>query len=243
MFKRIFDIVFSAIGVSVLFLPCLFIAFLVCIDSRGPIFFRQQRVGKDAKIFRIIKFRTMIVQSELPGLSITVASDSRITRFGKYLRKYKIDEFPQLLNVLLGDMSFVGPRPEVPKYVQLYTEEQRQILKVKPGITDAASLKYRDESSLFEGMANPEEYYKTVILPDKIRLSLDYSMKSNILKASTNPKLVLRMSDRRLSRNPRLRFSSFQKFHLGIDRPLVIGSTPPNPAINFDRLRTTGYST
>ena len=146
--KRIFDIIVSFIGLLVLLPIFMIIAFIIKVDSKGPIFFRQIRIGKNGKKFKIFKFRTMVVDAEKKGMQITIDGDNRITRAGYILRKSKLDELPQLINVLKGDMSFVGPRPEVPRYVAMYDERQRSILKVTPGITDIASIEFRDENSL-----------------------------------------------------------------------------------------------
>ena len=142
--KRIFDIVCSGLGLIILSPFLLFIAIRIKMDSDGPVFFKQIRVGEKGREFKILKFRTMVVDAEKLGRQITVGNDSRITKIGAFLRKYKIDELPQLINVFKGDMSLVGPRPEVPRYVNMYTEEQRKVLDVKPGITDLASIRYRD---------------------------------------------------------------------------------------------------
>ena len=174
MIKRIFDIVFSALGL--VFLAPLFaiVAIIIKIDSRGPVFFCQERMGKDFIPFRIYKFRTMTENAEREGSAITVGGDRRITGTGKFLRKYKIDEFPQLLNVLKGDMSFVGPRPEVEEYVELYRSEYRKLLRVRPGITDPASLRYSNEEEVLASSQAWEEDYKKNILPAKINLSMQY---------------------------------------------------------------------
>ena len=137
-------------------------------------FYRQVRVGRNGKEFRIFKFRTMVVDADKKGLQITVGRDSRITRMGAFLRKTKLDELAQLLNVLAGEMSFVGPRPEVPKYVGLYTPYQRQVLLVRPGITDYASIAYRNENDLLEGAQDPERMYIDEIMPAKIELNMKY---------------------------------------------------------------------
>ncbi len=172
--KRLFDIVVSFIGLLILSPIFLVIGIIIKLDSKGPIFFRQVRVGKNGKKFKIFKFRTMVVDAEKKGLHITVDGDSRITKSGKFLRKFKIDELPQLINVLIGDMSFVGPRPEVPKYVEMYDENQRSILKIRPGITDIASIEYRDENSILAQSKNPEETYINEIMPRKIELNFKY---------------------------------------------------------------------
>lgn len=172
--KRLFDIICSTLGLIVLSPLFLVVAIWIKIDSPGPIIFQQTRVGKNSQEFKIYKFRTMVVQAESLGKQITVGDDSRITKSGKFLRKYKLDEFPQLFNVLKGEMSLVGPRPEVPKYVALYTEQQREILTIPPGITDLASIKFRNESELLAQANNPEEFYINNIIPEKIALNRQY---------------------------------------------------------------------
>lgn len=178
--KRIFDIVCSGLGLIILSPFLLFIAIRIKMDSDGPVFFKQIRVGEKGREFKILKFRTMVVDAEKLGRQITVGNDSRITKIGAFLRKYKIDELPQLINVFKGDMSLVGPRPEVPRYVNMYTEEQRRVLDVKPGITDLASIRYRDENELLGQAENPDEFYINTIMPDKLALNVEYINKSNI---------------------------------------------------------------
>ena len=172
--KRAMDIVLSAAALCVLWPVLLLIALAIVIDDPGPVFYRQVRVGRGGKPFRIFKFRTMVVDADKKGLSITVGRDSRITRVGAFLRKTKLDELAQLLNVLCGQMSFVGPRPEVPRYVELYTPYQRQVLLVRPGITDYASIAYRNENDLLAGADDPERMYIETIMPDKIELNMKY---------------------------------------------------------------------
>lgn len=172
--KRAMDIVLSACALAVLWPLLLLIALAIWIDDPGPVFYRQVRVGRNGKTFRIFKFRSMVMDADKKGLAITVGRDSRITRVGTVLRKTKLDELAQLLNVLLGQMSFVGPRPEVPKYVELYTPYQRQVLLVRPGITDYASIAYRNENDLLAGAPNPEAMYIEQIMPDKIELNMKY---------------------------------------------------------------------
>ena len=172
--KRGMDIVISGGALLVLWPALLLVAAAIKIDDPGPVFYRQVRVGKDGKEFRIFKFRTMIVDADKKGLQITVGRDNRITRMGALLRKTKLDELAQLLNVFVGDMSFVGPRPEVPRYVKLYTPYQRQVLLVRPGITDYASIAYRNENDLLAGAKDPEQMYIDVIMPDKIELNMKY---------------------------------------------------------------------
>ncbi len=172
--KRAMDIVISGGALAVLWPALLVIAAAIKIDDPGPVFYRQVRVGRGGKEFRIFKFRTMVVDADKKGLQITVGRDNRITRMGAFLRKTKLDELAQLLNVFIGDMSFVGPRPEVPKYVNLYTPYQRQVLLVRPGITDYASIAYRNENDLLAGTDDPERMYIETIMPDKIELNMKY---------------------------------------------------------------------
>ena len=172
--KRAMDIVLSAAALCVLWPVLLLIALAIVVDDPGPVFYRQVRVGRGGRPFRIFKFRTMVVDADKKGLSITVGRDSRITRVGAFLRKTKLDELAQLLNVLCGQMSFVGPRPEVPRYVELYTPYQRQVLLVRPGITDYASIAYRNENDLLAGADDPERMYIETIMPDKIELNMKY---------------------------------------------------------------------
>ncbi|HPF97310.1 MAG: sugar transferase [Mangrovimonas sp.] len=172
--KRLMDILFSSIGLIVLFPLLLVISLIIKLESKGPFLFIQERVGKDNKNFNIFKFRTMYVGSERKGLLTIGDHDPRVTRIGYILRKYKLDEFPQLLNVLLGSMSFVGPRPEVRKYVNLYSQEDLIILSVRPGITSNASIIYRHEVELLRLADNPEEFYAHTILPEKLKLYHNY---------------------------------------------------------------------
>lgn len=172
--KRLMDIVISGCALLVLWPLLLLIALAIKLDDPGPVFYRQVRVGRGGREFRIFKFRTMVVDADKKGLAITVGCDSRITRVGAFLRKTKLDELAQLLNVLAGEMSFVGPRPEVPKYVGLYTPYQRQVLLVRPGITDYASIAYRNENDLLEGAQDPERLYIEEIMPAKIELNMKY---------------------------------------------------------------------
>ena len=172
--KRAMDIVISGAALCVLWPVLLLIALAIVIDDPGPVFYRQVRVGRGGKEFRIFKFRTMVVDADKKGLQITVGRDSRITRMGALLRKTKLDELAQLLNVFLGQMSFVGPRPEVPRYVAMYTPYQRQVLLVRPGITDYASIAYRNENDLLAGADDPERMYVEEIMPAKIELNMKY---------------------------------------------------------------------
>ena len=172
--KRAMDIAISGCALLVIWPVLLIIALAIKIDDPGPVFYRQVRVGRNGKEFRIFKFRTMVVDADKKGLQITVGRDNRITRMGRLLRKTKLDELAQLINVFTGEMSFVGPRPEVPKYVNMYTPYQRQVLLVRPGITDYASIAYRNENDMLEGADDPERMYIDVIMPDKIELNMKY---------------------------------------------------------------------
>lgn len=181
MTKRTFDIVCSGLGLVLLAPLFVVIAVWIKLDSRGPIFFRQIRVGRFGKTFKIYKFRTMVAGAESKGRQITAGDDSRITRAGRILRKHKLDELPQLINVLKGEMSLVGPRPEVPKYVEMFKENYQVILGVTPGITDFASLKFRQESALLHTANDPESLYIREILPEKIRLAKEYVANASLL--------------------------------------------------------------
>ena len=179
--KRLFDILASLFGILVMAIPMIIISIAIKLDSKGPVFFKQKRVKKNNKDFTILKFRTMVVDAPKLGMAITVGDDSRITKVGKFLRKTKLDEFPQLFNVLVGDMSFVGPRPEVRKYVDMYSDSDKDILKIRPGITDLASIKYRDESEILDKSDNPEKTYVEEIMPNKIELNKQYIENINLL--------------------------------------------------------------
>lgn len=172
--KRLFDIVASGIGLLVLSPVFLILAIWIKLDSPGPVFYRQVRVGRGNKDFRIFKFRSMRVGSDKGSLVTVGGHDPRITRSGYFIRKFKLDEFPQLINVFVGDMSLVGPRPEVRHYVDYWTPEQMHVLDVKPGITDPASIKFRNENELMEQAEDPEKYYIEVIMQEKIKLYLEY---------------------------------------------------------------------
>lgn len=172
--KRIFDIVASGIGLILLSPLFVILAIWIKCDSIGPVFYKQVRVGHNNMDFQLFKFRSMRVGSDKKGLITVGGHDPRITRSGYYIRKYKLDEFPQLINVFKGDMSLVGPRPEVRKYVDMYTEEQMHVLDVRPGITDLASIRYRNENELLERVNDPDKYYVEVIMPDKLRINLEY---------------------------------------------------------------------
>ncbi len=178
--KRIFDVISSGIGLIVLTPIFLIISVFIILDSKGGIFYKQKRVGKYEKQFFLYKFRTMYSNSDKKGLLTIGAKDRRITKIGYYLRKYKLDELPQLINVFIGNMSLVGPRPEVQRYVDLYSDEQKKVLTVKPGITDYASLKYSNENEILEQFENAEIAYIERIMPDKLKINLDYVQKNNL---------------------------------------------------------------
>ena len=180
MLKRIFDITLSLFGLIILLPFMLIIAILIKIDSKGSIFFKQIRVTKGGREFKILKYRTMRVGSDKYS-QITVGKDERITKIGSFLRKYKLDEIPQLINVLIGDMSLVGPRPEVPKYVVLYTDEQKEILKVRAGITDYASIEFSNENDLLALEKDSEKAYIEKIMPKKIELNKKYLSEISML--------------------------------------------------------------
>jgi lipopolysaccharide/colanic/teichoic acid biosynthesis glycosyltransferase len=172
--KRLFDIFFSLLGLILLSPLFVIVAVLLKIDGKGPIFFRQERVGRNFIDFKIYKFRSMLNDSSGTGPQITVSGDKRVTRIGEFLRKYKIDELPQLMNILKGEMSFVGPRPEVKKYVDLFKDDYKALLKIRPGITDPASIMYSEEEKILASSNNWEEDYINKVLPEKIRLSRQY---------------------------------------------------------------------
>lgn len=181
MLKRAFDIVLSACGLILLSPLLLLLALWIKLASPGPVFYRGARVGKDGKDFHILKFRSMVVDAEKIGGSSTSEDDARITRPGKLMRATKMDELPQLFNVLVGQMSFVGPRPQVRWAVDLYTPEERALLTVRPGITDYASLVYRNEGAILRGSADPDRDYLEKIAPGKIRLGLEYVRRHSVL--------------------------------------------------------------
>lgn len=172
--KRLFDIVASGLGLIVLSPLFLVLAIWIKLDSKGPVFYRQVRVGLNNKDFRIFKFRSMRVGADKGSLVTIGGRDPRVTRSGYWIRKFKLDELPQLINVFVGDMSLVGPRPEVRHYVDYYTPEQMHVLDVRPGVTDPASIKFRNENELMEKAEDPEKYYIEVIMQEKIRLYLKY---------------------------------------------------------------------
>lgn len=179
---RFFDIIFAALGI-IIFSPLFFIlAIWIKFDSYGPVFYKQKRVGKGGVDFSLLKFRSMQTDSETKGLITIGCRDPRVTRSGYFIRKYKLDELPQLINVFLGDMSLVGPRPEVRKYVDLYTETQKSILSIRPGITDYASIRFRNENELLSQTTEPEEYYIQFIMPEKIRLNMVFIRSRSIFQ-------------------------------------------------------------
>ena len=180
MFKRLFDIVVSAIGLILCILPLLAFALWIKFDSKGPVFYRGRRVGRNGKPFNVLKFRSMVVDAERIGASSTSDDDPRITRPGKFLRRGKLDELPQMINVLVGEMSWVGPRPQVQWAVDLYTAEERALLTIRPGITDYSSLVYRNEGEILRGSTDPDKDYMEKIAPGKIRLGLIYVRTHNL---------------------------------------------------------------
>lgn len=179
--KRLFDIIASTCGLIVLSPLFVVLAIWIKLDSEGPIFYKQTRVGRNNKDFHLYKFRSMRVGADKQGLITIGDRDNRVTKSGYFIRKYKLDEFPQLINVLKGDMSLVGPRPEVRKYVAMYTPEQMRVLNVRPGITDIASITYRNESEILSHVEDPEKYYVEVIMQDKLRLNLEYVKNQSLL--------------------------------------------------------------
>ncbi len=181
MGKRIFDLFSSAVGLVILSPLFLLIAILIKLDSTGPVFFRQKRIGLKGKMFNIYKFRTMLANTKAEDRQITIGLDSRITRLGRILRKFNLDELSQLINVLKGEMSLVGPRPEVPKYVELYSEGQKKVLSVKPGMTDYASIEFNKESEILASSSHPNDDYVKKIMPQKIILNLKYINDRSIL--------------------------------------------------------------
>ncbi len=185
---RVFDFLSALLGLLVLLPFLAIIALLVKLQDGGPVFYRQERVGRQGRPFRIWKFRPMVVDADRVGKPLTVGADPRVTRIGAVLRRWKLDELPQLLNVVAGEMGLVGPRPEVPKYVARYTEAQRRVLELRPGVTDLASIAYRNESELLAGLEDPEGHYIGTILPDKIRINLDYAAKAGLWR---NLKVIL----------------------------------------------------
>ncbi|MDP3948016.1 MAG: sugar transferase [bacterium] len=187
MIKRLFDFFLSLVGLVLISPAILLIAFLIKLHDRGPVFYRGERVGRKGKIFRIYKFRSMIIDAEKTGVASTSKEDPRITPIGRFLRKTKLDELPQLINVFLGQMSFVGPRPEVKKFTDLYTEEEKVLLALRPGITDYASLWDINEAEVLAGSKDPDKDYLEKIRPEKIRLQLKYYRERSL---STDIKII-----------------------------------------------------
>ena len=179
---RFFDFILSLVGLVVLAPIFIVLAIWIKIDSKGPVFYKQVRVGQNGIDFGLFKFRSMVVDADKKGLITVGGRDPRITRSGYFIRKYKLDELPQLINVLVGDMSLVGPRPEVKKYVELYTDEQQKVLSVKPGITDYASIEYMDENEILGKSSDPEKTYIEEIMPEKIKYNMKYINNKNLFE-------------------------------------------------------------
>ncbi|MDE6228525.1 MAG: sugar transferase [Muribaculaceae bacterium] len=179
--KRLFDIFASGLGLIALSPLFVVLAVWIKCDSRGPVFYRQTRVGKDNKDFRLFKFRSMRPDSDKLGLITVGGRDPRVTRSGYYIRKYKLDEFPQLINVFRGEMSLVGPRPEVRKYVDMYSPEQMRVLSVRPGITSLASIRYRNENEILAAASDPDKTYIEQVMPDKLAIDLEYVDRATLL--------------------------------------------------------------
>ena len=179
---RFFDFILSLVGLVVLAPIFIVLAIWIKIDSKGPVFYKQVRVGQNSIDFGLFKFRSMVVDADKKGLITVGGRDPRITRSGYFIRKYKLDELPQLINVLVGDMSLVGPRPEVRKYVDLYTDEQQKVLSVKPGITDYASIEYMDENEILGKSNDPEKTYIEEIMPEKIKYNMKYIQNKNLFE-------------------------------------------------------------
>ena len=179
---RFFDFILSLVGLVVLAPIFIVLAIWIKIDSKGPVFYKQVRVGRNGIDFGLFKFRSMVVDADKKGLITVGGRDPRITRSGYFIRKYKLDELPQLINVLVGDMSLVGPRPEVRKYVDLYTDEQQKVLSVKPGITDYASIEYMDENEILGKSSDPEKTYIEDIMPEKIKYNMKYINNKNLFE-------------------------------------------------------------
>ena len=179
---RFFDFILSLVGLVVLAPILIVLAIWIKIDSKGPVFYKQVRVGQNSIDFGLFKFRSMVVDADKKGLITVGGRDPRITRSGYFIRKYKLDELPQLINVLVGDMSLVGPRPEVRKYVDLYTNKQQKVLSVKPGITDYASIEYMDENEILGKSNDPEKTYIEEIMPEKIKYNMKYIQNKNLFE-------------------------------------------------------------
>lgn len=189
MLKRLFDIIFAGLGLVFLLPIFLMMSLMIKWGSKGPVFYRGQRVGRFGKIFRIYKFRTMIVNAEKIGASSTADDDPRLTKTGKFLRKYKLDELPQLINILKGEMSFVGPRPQVAWAVKLYSQKESALLRLRPGITDFASLEFPNEGEILRNSQNPDKDYLEKIHPEKMRLALQYLKEQSLW---TDFKIILK---------------------------------------------------
>ncbi|MFC2084433.1 sugar transferase [Bacteroidota bacterium] len=180
MVKRFFDFISALFGLLILSPLLIYLALLIKLEDGGPIFYRGLRVGINGKLFKIYKFRSMIIDAEKIGPSSTTINDHRQTRIGKFLRRYKFDEMPQLLNILFGQMSFVGPRPQVQWAVELYSDEEKKLLTVKPGITDYSSIKFKNEAEILKGSADPDKDYLEKIAPEKLMLGLEYVKNRNL---------------------------------------------------------------
>jgi len=194
--KRLFDVFLSIIALIILLPLLIIVSLFIVLDSKGGVFYKQQRVGKNGRDFWLFKFRTMAKNADKNGLLTIGSKDSRVTRVGLILRKYKLDELPQLINILIGDMSIVGPRPEVRKYVNLYNNEQMRVLTVKPGLTDFSSIEYFNESDLLAQSSEPETHYINEIMPAKLKLSLKYIEKKSFL---TDLKIILKTFNKIIS--------------------------------------------
>jgi lipopolysaccharide/colanic/teichoic acid biosynthesis glycosyltransferase len=181
MLKRVFDLVIALLGLILLAPVLLVVGVVIKLDSRGPVFYGGDRIGKDGKPFKMIKFRTMVVHADRMGAALTHGGDPRVTRMGRVLRKWKIDEIPQLINVVRGEMSLVGPRPEAPVYVHYYTPEQKQVLAIRPGITGLTQVRYRHEETLLSRCADPEKEYIETIMPQKLAIDLEYIRSRSLL--------------------------------------------------------------
>lgn len=189
MTKRFMDLGMAVLGLALALPVAAVVAVAIKISDAGPVFFRQERVGRWGRPFRIWKFRTMRANADKMGPSVTCTGDLRVTPIGRFLRKWKLDELPQLLNVLAGDMSFVGPRPEVPRYVALYTPAQREVLSLRPGITDLATIEFRHEEDLLAKASDPEHFYRTVCIPKKVELNLRYAKHASV---SADIRIIIR---------------------------------------------------
>jgi|GEM_PF-840821 len=227
---RLFDLFWSIIGLLLLSPFFIIVAVAIKLGDGGPVLFKQVRVGRNRQHFRILKFRTMSMGEDQAGLPITVGQDARITRVGRWLRKWKIDEFPQLINVLRGEMGLVGPRPEIPRYVSFYSEEQARVLSLRPGITDAASIAYRSENEVLGRSEDPETFYIQNIMPNKIRINLEYAPHATVW---TNLKIILAtlgMLPPPVRVRPAGDLRAFDRDSLGVPVHLSIGHTHPSEA-------------